>query len=200
MKLDTIYRRHNIVPFPKPNKDKGTSYSPISLLSEIADSREEPSFLLTANTHNTVTTLHTNVSTCANNHCSTRYEQSFRHKIIDTLIRKLIRNSIPGTMTKFIANYIKEHKVYTTYRNHTSIHRQFKTRWCPLTPENELTFVADYKRCINCKHQICHCLGKDVLTYKTLFHKIIIQLKNFVSSTIFKQHLSYTNIHLPTTS
>ena len=28
---------------------------------------------------------------------------------------------------KFITNYIKEHKVYTTYRNHTSLQRQFKT-------------------------------------------------------------------------
>ena len=37
----------NIVPIPKPNKDtdKGTSYRPISLLSVIADTGEEPSSL-----------------------------------------------------------------------------------------------------------------------------------------------------------
>ena len=33
---------------------------------------------------------------------------------------------LPGTIIKFIANYIKGRKTYTTYRNHTS-RRQFKT-------------------------------------------------------------------------
>ena len=43
-----------------------------------------------------------------------------------TLIRKLIQTNIPGTITKFIVNYIKRLKSYTTYRNHTS-RRQFNT-------------------------------------------------------------------------
>ena len=43
---------------------------------------------------------------------------------IHTLIKKLLQTSIPGTI---IATYIKGCKVYTTYRNHTSIQRQFKT-------------------------------------------------------------------------
>ena len=43
---------------------------------------------------------------------------------IHTLIRK---TNIPGTIIKFIANYIKGRKAYTTYRNHTSKQRQFKT-------------------------------------------------------------------------
>ena len=91
----------NIVPIPKPNKDtdKGTSYRPISLLSVIADTGEEPSSLHNSKhahatrVQNTTFysdgTTHTkqhrskrvqpNGSPCANNHCSTRYEQSFRH-------------------------------------------------------------------------------------------------------------------------
>ena len=94
----------NIVPIPKPNKDtdKGTSYRPISLLSVIAKTLEKSLLpYITANMpntpmqhgyktqHSTVTALHTkqhrgkrvppNGSPCANNHCSTRYEQSFRH-------------------------------------------------------------------------------------------------------------------------
>ena len=95
----------NIVPIPKPNKDtdKGTSYRPISLLSVIAKTLEKSLLpYITAiipNTpmqhgyktqHSTVTALpHTkqhrskrvqpNGSPCANNHCSTRYEKSFRH-------------------------------------------------------------------------------------------------------------------------
>ena len=46
---------------------------------------------------------------------------------IYTLIRKLPQTNIPGTIIKFIANYIKGRNAYTTYRNHTSRQRQFKT-------------------------------------------------------------------------
>ena len=93
----------NIVPIPKLNKDtdKGTSYRPISLLSVIAKTLEKSLLpYITANIPNTPMqhgyttfysdgTTHTkqhrskrvqpNGSPCANNHCSTRYEQSFRH-------------------------------------------------------------------------------------------------------------------------
>ena len=44
-----------------------------------------------------------------------------------TFIRNLLQTNIPGTIIRFIANYIKGHKVYTTYRNHTSSQRQFQT-------------------------------------------------------------------------
>ena len=46
---------------------------------------------------------------------------------IHTLIRKLLQTNIPGTINTLITNYIKGRKVYTTYRNHTSSQRQFKT-------------------------------------------------------------------------
>ena len=46
---------------------------------------------------------------------------------IHTLIRKLLQANIPCTIIKFIANYIKRRKAYTTYINHTSKQRQFKT-------------------------------------------------------------------------
>ena len=46
---------------------------------------------------------------------------------LHTLIRKLLQTTIPDTIIKFIANYIKGSKSFTTYRNHTSIQRQFKT-------------------------------------------------------------------------
>ena len=45
---------------------------------------------------------------------------------IHTLIRKLLQTNIPGTIIKFIANYIKGRKAYTTYRKHTSKQRQLK--------------------------------------------------------------------------
>ena len=53
--------------------------------------------------------------------------QAFEIINIHTLIRKLLQTKIPGTIIKFIANYIKGRKSYTTYRNHTSSQRQFKT-------------------------------------------------------------------------
>ena len=46
---------------------------------------------------------------------------------IHTLIRKLLQTNIPGTIIRFIANYIKVRKAYTTYINHTSRQRQFET-------------------------------------------------------------------------
>ena len=46
---------------------------------------------------------------------------------IHTLIRKLLQTNIPGTIIKLIANHIKRRKAYTTYTNHTSRQRQFKT-------------------------------------------------------------------------
>ena len=53
--------------------------------------------------------------------------KAFDTKNIHTLIRKLLQTNISGTIIKFIANYIKGRKAYTTYRNHTSRQRQFKT-------------------------------------------------------------------------
>ena len=46
---------------------------------------------------------------------------------IHTLIRRLLQTNIPGTIIKFITNYIKGRKAYTTYKKHTSLQRQFKT-------------------------------------------------------------------------
>ena len=100
-----IWKLANIVPIPKPNKDidKGTSYRPISPLSVIATTREKsllPYITAKRTKHTNATrvqnttlysdgTTHSkqhrskgvqpNGSPCANNHCSTRYEQSFRH-------------------------------------------------------------------------------------------------------------------------
>ena len=49
--------------------------------------------------------------------------KSFDTINIHTLIRKLLQTNIPSIIIKFIANYIKGPKAYTTYRVHI---RQFK--------------------------------------------------------------------------
>ena len=61
---------------------------------------------------------------------------------IHTLIRKLLHNSIPDTITRLMANYIKEHKAYTTYRKHTSIRRQCGV----LSPTPFYIYTADLPR------------------------------------------------------
>ena len=136
----------NIVPIPKPNKDtdKGTSYRPISLLSVIAKTLEKSLLpYITANIpntsmqhgyktqHSTVTALHTLNNTVAKGFnqmappartitVALDMSKTFDTINIHTLIRKLLQTNIPGTIIKFIANYIKGRKAYTTYRNHTS--------------------------------------------------------------------------------
>ena len=46
---------------------------------------------------------------------------------IHTLIIKLLQSNIPCTIIKFMANHIKRREGYTTCRNHTTSHRQYKT-------------------------------------------------------------------------
>ena len=53
---------------------------------------------------------------------------------------------IPGASMKFIANYIKGGTAYTTYRDHTSMQRQFKTSvpQCDiLSPKQFNIYTAD---------------------------------------------------------
>ena len=149
----------NIVPIPKPNKDtdKGTSYRPISLLSVIVKTLEKSllPYITThiPNTpmqhgyktqHSTVTALHTLNNTVAKGinqiapsartiTVALDMSKAFDTINIHTLIRKLLQTNIPGTIIKFIANYIKGRKSYTTYRNHTSNLKLSSTRWCPFT-------------------------------------------------------------------
>ena len=147
-----IWQLANIVPIPKLNKDidKGTLYRPISILSVIADTEEEPFPYITANIpntpthhgnktqHSTVTALHTVNNTVAKGFnqmapptrtitLALDISKAFDKINIYTLIRKLLQPKIPGTIIKSIANYIKVCRAYTTYRYHTSSERQFKT-------------------------------------------------------------------------
>ena len=141
----------NIVPIPKPNKDKnkGTSYRPISLLSNCKDTGKEHYFLHNSKhtkhthatrvqtQHSTVTALHTLNNTIAKGFNQMAHpartitvaldmSKAFDTINIHTQMRKLLQTNIPGIIIKLIANFMKGYKAYTTYRNHTS-RRQFKT-------------------------------------------------------------------------
>ena len=134
-----IWKLANIVPMSKPNKDidKGTSYKPISLLSVSAKTLEESLLpYITANipTQHGYKTQHSTVNNTLAKGFPARtitvaldIRKAFNTINIYTLIRKLLQTKFPGTIIKFIANYIKGRKAYTTYRNHTSSQRQFKT-------------------------------------------------------------------------
>ena len=81
--------------------------------------------------HSTVTALHTLNNTVAKGFnqmappartitVALNMSKAFHTINIHTLIRKLLQTNIPGTIFKFIANYSKGRKPYTTYGNHTS--------------------------------------------------------------------------------
>ena len=138
--IPDIWKLANIVPIPKPNKDidKGTSYRPISLLSVIAKTLEKSLLpYITSNIpntpmqygyktqHSTVTALHTVNNTVSNGFnqmappariitIAFDMSKTFDTINIHTLIRKLLQTNIPCTKIKFIANYIKGRKSYTT--------------------------------------------------------------------------------------
>ena len=167
----------NIVPITKPNKDtdKGTSHRPISILSVIAKTLEKNLLpYITANTlmqhgyktqHSTVTALHT-----LNNTVEKGFNQmappaqtitvaldmskAFDTINIHTLIRKLLQTSIAGTIIKFIANYIKGRKAYTTYINHTSKQLQFNTG-VPQGGVLSPTLFNIYTQCNSSGHVLC---------------------------------------------
>ena len=145
------------IPKPNKDIDKGISYRLISLLSVIAKTLEKSLLpYITANIpktptqhgykiqhgyeiqHSTVTVLHTVNNTVAKGFnqmaspartitVALDMSKDFDTINIHTLIRKLLQTKIPSPIIKFIANHMKGRKSYTTYINHTSSQRQFKT-------------------------------------------------------------------------
>ena len=141
-----IWKLANIVPIPIPNKNINR---PISILSVIAKTLEKSLLpYITANKPNTLTqhgykpqTLYSDRTTHSKQHRSKGVQpngspartitvaldmsKAFDTITIRTLSRKLLHITIPGTIIKFIANYIKGRKAYTTYINHTSSQRDW---------------------------------------------------------------------------
>ena len=137
-------------PYPKTqqrHRQRHLIQAHIPPLSNCKDTGEEPSSLHNSKhtmqhgyktQHSTVTALHTLNNTVAKGfnqmapYARTITVAPYMSKAFDTinihtLIRKLLQTNIPGTIIKFIANYIKGRKAYTTYINHTSKQRQFET-------------------------------------------------------------------------
>ena len=123
------WKLDNIVPIPKPNKDTHLIQVHIPPLSNYKDTGEEPSSLdnskHTKHTHATrvqtqhsTVTLHTLTNTVVKGFnqmappartitVALDMRKAYDTINIHTLIRKLLQTNIPGTIIKFIANYIK---------------------------------------------------------------------------------------------
>ena len=132
----------NIIPIPKPNTyiNIGTSYRPISLLSVIAKTLEKTLLLYITNNIPHISTQHgfkSNHSTSTTQYninitIATGFNQNkqpertitvtldksktFDTVNIHTLTHKLQQTNIPHTIIKYIANYIKGRKAYTTFK------------------------------------------------------------------------------------
>ena len=148
-----MWKLANIIPIPKPDKDHntGTSFRPISLLSVISKTLEKALLPYITNNipqhhtqhgfkakHSTTTALHNINNTIASGFnqrippartiaVALDMSKAFDTVNIHTLTKKLLDTQIPPILIKFIANYIKGRKAFTTYNNKTSTQRQFKT-------------------------------------------------------------------------
>jgi hypothetical protein len=135
-----IWKLANIVPVLKPNKDpgEGSSYRPISLLSPIAKTLEKTILpLITPGIpniphqhgfkakHSTTTALHhlnTHIAKGFNNDkppsrtvvVALDMSKAFDTVNIQKLTVKLLNTDLPPKIIKFIANYLKGRKAYTT--------------------------------------------------------------------------------------
>ena len=148
-----MWKLANIIPILKPDKDHntGTSFRPISLLSVISKTLEKALLPYITNNipqhhtqhgfkakHSTTTALHNINNTIASGFnqrippartiaVALDMSKAFDTVNIHTLTKKLLDTQIPPILIKFIANYIKGRKAFTTYNNKTSTQRQFKT-------------------------------------------------------------------------
>ena len=114
-----IWKLVYIISIPKPNKDidRGVSYRPISTPTQHGYKTQ----------HSTMMTLHTLNNTiangfpCANNHCNTRYEQSFRHN------KNTHDNQKAATEKHSWHNHKVNRKLHQLTQYTETIQRQFKT-------------------------------------------------------------------------
>ena len=144
-----MWKLANIIPILKPDKDHntGTSFRPILLLSVISKTLEKALLPYITNNipqhhtqhgfkakHSTTTALHNINNTIASGFnqripsaraiaVALDMSKAFDTVNIHTLTKKLLDTQIPPILIKFIANYIKGRKAFTTYNNKTSTQR-----------------------------------------------------------------------------
>jgi hypothetical protein len=151
--IPSIWKLANIIPIIKPDKSHnlGTSYRPISLISPIAKALEKSILpYITSNipnithqhgfkaNHSTTTALHNINNAIAHGFNQPQpphrtitvaldMSKAFDTVNIHTLTSKLQHTNTPPTIVKYVSNYIKGRKAYTTYNNTTSSQKIFHT-------------------------------------------------------------------------
>ena len=151
--IPQIWKTAKIIPIPKPNKDKqiGSSFRPISLLSPIAKILEKIILPDITNNipaiahqhgfkqaHSTTTALHT-----LTNHIITGFNQKRppnrtiaialdMSKAFDTvnhhtLLNKIVQTNIPPLIIKFLSNYLRGRQAFTEYNSTRSKTRHIRT-------------------------------------------------------------------------
>ena len=170
--IPQIWKLAKIMPVPKPNKDQnqGSSYRPISLLSPIAKTLEKailPS--ITSNIpdnphqhgfkplHSTQTALLNITNTIIEGFnqkkppsrtilVSLDLSKAFDTINIHKLLLKLLSTSVPSYIVKFLANYLRGRKAFTTFQNSTSKKKNLKTgvpQGSVLSPVLFNTYLSD---------------------------------------------------------
>ena len=150
--IPQIWKTSKIIPIAKPNKNPSlpSSYRPIALLSPIAKTLEKiilphitTNIILPTHqhgfraAHSTTTALHQINNTILSdfNKKKTSHKtilttldmtKAFDTVNIHQLIHKIHNTHIPTTIIKFLANYLKGRRQYTSYNNHTSKHTNIK--------------------------------------------------------------------------
>ena len=82
-----------------------------------------------------------------------------------TLIGKLLQTSTPGTVIKFVVNYIKGRKAYTTFRNHNYIQCQVKADPCTVTTADIKANMCDIHTSIVSRHLAARDNNKILRTH-----------------------------------
>src|SRR2546426_10690623 len=149
--------QNNTHPKAKQNPNEGTSFRPIALLSPIAKTLEKTIFpQITQNIENnphqhgfktnhsayTAIAQHYKINTisqCFNENqppsrtifVALDMSKAFDTVNIHTLINKIHNTNIPPTIQKFIANYLRGRKTFTSYNQFTYKQQTIKTEVSP---------------------------------------------------------------------
>ena len=118
---------------------------------------------------------------------------------IHTLIRKLLQTIITASFIKVITNYIKGRKAYTTYRNHTSKQRPFKTgvpQGGVLSPTLFNIYTADLPPLRAPIQALSYAYDITI----TSTHTSTSAAKKYIQPYLYNKVFAYTNIQSHTKS
>ena len=129
-----------------------------------------------------------------NNHCSTRYEQSFRHNNHTDTNQNAVTDQDFWYNHELITNCIKGCKAYTTYRKHTSI--QLKLAFLKVVSFHSHYLTYTLQTYHHPKHRFMSCLMQMKLP-SHIHTQERVQQKHAYNNTYIKflPGQNFTNLH-----